>query len=414
MRARMTNNTQPKAAHVADVAPGFDLILGMILGLFIGLVSAQGAMAQGMPGGGPSQVGVVTATLSAVPFYQTLPGRAVALQEANIRPTVEGIIDEIAYEAGKSVKTGDLLFRLRQDRYAAAAVAAEAEKAGAEAALSAAQSTVARYRKLVGQGVSQADLDTAEANLLAAQATLSAAKSDLTLAQIDLDGTEIRSPIDGIPALPDISVGAVVTANQTTALTTVRRVDPIYVDMAESSARILRNRNRVASGELVRSDDVAITLTLEDGSQYDSLGTFVSPDTQVSATTGTVSLRIQFDNPDRLIMPGQFLRVNVKLGSTQAILVPQRATRRGSDGSLTAFKVQDGKAMQITLTETGSYQNAWIVTDGITAGDQIIVDGLKSLTDGAQVTPQPVEITAEGLVEDVTAAPAADTTVTQP
>ena len=383
------------------------ILRGSLVAIVMGL--SHSANAQGVPPGsqGPTAVGVITAQTETIPYTLTVPGRAVAFQEASIRPTVEGIVEDINYEPGKALKAGDLMFTLGQDRYLAASAAAKAEQAGAEASLAAAQSTVTRYRGLVGAGVTQVQLDTAEADLLAAKASVSSAQSSATIAGINLKGTEIRSPIDGIPSVSAVSVGAVVTANQSDALTTVRRLDPIYVDMMESSARMLQVRSQISSGQLTSGQSLQASLTLEDGTLYDGEGTFVSPGTEVSTTTGTIQLRIQFKNPDRLILPGQFLRVDVQLGTTEAILVPQRATSRTSDGRLTAFVVKDGKAALVNLSETGSYKNAWIVTEGLNDGDKIIVDGLKSLRADAQVEPAEVVIGEDGLVEDAgTAEPA--------
>lgn len=361
--------------------------------------------AQGMPGQGPVEVGIVTAQITTVPYSVTLPGRAVAFESANIRPTIEGIVEQVNYRPGVKLAAGDLMYTLQKDRYAAAAGAALAEKTGAEEAVAAAARTVERYSALVGAGVTQAQLEAAQTELLQARATLSSAQSAVTVANLDLAGTEIRSPIEGIPSVSEISVGAIVTANQTTALATVTRMDPIYVDMTESSARMLRTRNRIDSGDLVRGDKMDVALTLEDGSVYGGKGTFVSPGTTVSTTTGALELRLQFDNPERKILPGQFLRVTVTVGTSQAILVPQRGTKRGSDGKLSALIVRDGKAARVVLTESGSYQNNWIVTDGVSVGDQVIVDGLKTLQAGAEVLPVPVSIDENGLVVDVKAAP---------
>nr|WP_325248995.1 efflux RND transporter periplasmic adaptor subunit [Amylibacter sp.] len=367
--------------------------------------SALPVHAQGMPGQGPVEVGIVTAQITTVPYSVTLPGRAVAFESANIRPTIEGIVEQVNYRPGVKLAAGDLMYTLQKDRYAAAAGAALAEKTGAEEAVAAAARTVERYSALVGAGVTQAQLEAAQTELLQARATLSSAQSAVTVANLDLAGTEIRSPIEGIPSVSEISVGAIVTANQTTALATVTRMDPIYVDMTESSARMLRTRNRIDSGDLVRGDKMDVALTLEDGSVYGGKGTFVSPGTTVSTTTGALELRLQFDNPERKILPGQFLRVTVTVGTSQAILVPQRGTKRGSDGKLSALIVRDGKAARVVLTESGSYQNNWIVTDGVSVGDQVIVDGLKTLQAGAEVLPVPVSIDENGLVVDVKAAP---------
>ena len=184
------------------------------------------------------------------------------------------------------------------------------------------------------------------------------------------------------------------------ALMTVTRLDPIYVDIEESSARIQRVREQISLGVLQPDKEVETRLTLENGTEYDKTGKVVVPGALVSTTTGTTNIRVEFDNPDRLIMPGQFLRVEATLGTTEAILVPQGATSRSSDGTLTAYVVRDGKAAQIELTESGSYQNDWIVTGGIETGEQLIVDNFHNLRNGVEVTPVPVTISSDGVIED--------------
>src|SRR5690606_28344 len=174
----------------------------------------------------------------------------------------------------------------------------------------------------------------------------------------------------------------------------------IYVDVSESSARMLRNRARISAGQLVVNGGVTTQLILETGEEYQGEGRIVSPGIAVSPTTGTVPIRLQFDNPDRMILPGQFLRVQLTLGTTRAVLVPQRATSRASDGTLTAFVARDGKAQQVTLSEQGSYRNSWIVTQGISPGEQLILDGLENLRAGTEVTTVPVTIDAQGVVRE--------------
>ncbi|NIZ10891.1 efflux RND transporter periplasmic adaptor subunit [Pseudooceanicola sp. HF7] len=372
----------------------------LLLACLVLLVLPAQVRAQFGGAGGPAQVGVVTLEQSLVPYTVTLPGRAVAHDDTEVRPRVEGIIEEIAYRPGTRVAAGDVLFRLETDTYDLALLAAEAQRASARSAVAVAQSTVDRYNKLTSAAISQADRDGADATLASAQATLAAAEASLKSAQLNLDRTVIRSPIDGIVGLSDYSVGALVTANQSDPLTTVTRVDPIYVDVQESSARMLRNRARMESGALQPSDKVEIRLVLETGRIYEGTGTLVTPSTAVSTTTGTVDFRFEFDNPDRLLMPGQFLRVTAEVGKIEAILVPQRATSRSSDGTLTAFVAEDGTARQVTLTTQGAYQNAWIVTAGVEDGQRLVVDGLRNLAAGAQIAPVPVTIDADGIVRD--------------
>ncbi|WP_253913286.1 efflux RND transporter periplasmic adaptor subunit [Pseudoruegeria sp. HB172150] len=339
-----------------------------------------------------------------VPYSVTLPGRAVASERTEIRPRVGGIIAEIAYTPGRTLEIGDLLFRLEPDTYEVAYAAAEAERTGAAAALDAAQSTVDRYVRLEGTGVTSSDLQTAQADLAQAKATLSAAEAALKSARLDLDRVDIRSPIAGVVDVSAVSIGTLVTANQTDALTTVTAMDPIYVDVAESSARMMRIRSRIASGSMQPGGQLEAVLTLENGEIYESTGRLVAPGLSVSTTTGAIDLRFEFENPDRMILPGQFLRVRIIVGEQRAILVPQRATERQSDGTLTAFIARDGTAERVELTYSGTHKNGWIVTDGVAAGDEVILDGLTNLTNGAAITTVPVTINAAGVVED--AAPA--------
>lgn len=344
------------------------------------------------------EVGVITLEASDVPYSVTLPGRSTAFEEVAIRPRVSGVISEVLYEPGSDVTKGEVLFRIDGDTYQADVDAAEADVAGAEAALRSAGTTLSRYQKLVGTGVTAADVDTAEVDVMQAKATLSAARAALELARLDLERTEITSPIDGIAVLPEVSVGDLVTANQEGALTTVTRIDPIYVDVQESITRVQQTRERLAQGSLNRGARIEAELELENGSMFEGQGTFVSPPVSVSTTTGTSVIRLRFDNPRRGILPGQFLRVKLTFGTTPSILVPQGATSRASDGTLTAFVAADGKAEKRTLAAQGSYNNAWIVTEGVKIGEQLIVDGLRNLQRGAAVSPIDVVISETGVV----------------
>lgn len=371
-----------------------------VLAAAVALTLSQTPMllAQQQGTGAAREVGVVTLETADVPYSVTLPGRSTAFEEVAIRPRVAGVISEILYEPGSDVQKGDVLFRIDGDTYQADVDAAEADVAGAEAALRSAETTLSRYEKLVGTGVTAADVDTATVDVMQAKATLSAAKAALELAKLDLERTEIISPIDGIALLPEVSVGDLVTANQSDELTTVTRIDPIYVDVQESITRIQQTRDRLDQGSLTRGDRIEAELELETGRMFEGQGTFVSPPVSVSTTTGTSVVRLRFDNPRRGILPGQFLRVKLTFGTTPSILVPQGATSRASDGTLTAFVYTGGKAEKRTLSSQGSYDNAWIVTEGVEAGERLIVDGLRNLQSGAAVSPVEVTISETGVV----------------
>ncbi|MDO5606264.1 MAG: efflux RND transporter periplasmic adaptor subunit [Paracoccus sp. (in: a-proteobacteria)] len=352
-------------------------------------------------GGGPVAVGVMAAERAAVPVTVELPGRAVAYQMAAIRPRVGGEIVEIPYQPGTEVAPGTLLFRLEDETLAAELAAAESAVLSAQSALGAARATVERYGRLSGSGVSRVDLENAEVAQAASEASLGAALSRRDLAQLALRRTEVTSPISGLVSVTSFSVGDIVSAGQSEALTDVIQIDPIYVDVSESRARILRHQQSVAEGSLQRPGVPSdARLTLETGEVYPLPGRILSPGTEVSATTGTVPIRLQFPNPDRKILPGQFVRVTLTIGSIEAVLVPQRATSRSAAGKLTAFIARDGRAVQVALNEQGSYQNAWIVTSGLDEGDLLILDGLSNLRDGAEVSTVAVTIDADGVVRD--------------
>lgn len=367
--------------------------------------------AQAQPRGGPVDVGVITVALEDAPIVTTLAGRAVAYESVDIRPRVGGVVGEISYAAGRRIEVNDLLFKIEDDSYAAEVESAEAEVASAEASLADAEATLNRYQRLENTAVTAADVQTAEADVAKARAAVRVAQATLRVARLNLERTEVRSPIAGYPSVPNVSVGDIVTSNQTDALTTITRLDPIYIDVEESSARILRLRQQIASGALRPGARLEMRLILENDAEYDSLGEIVAPGRTVSTTTGVTEFRVQFDNPERLIMPGQFLRVEATIGTMRAFLVPQRATSRSGGGALTAYVVREGRAVQVTLTDNGVYNNAWIVTNGLEEGDLLIIDNLRSVSDGVAVSTTPVRLTEEGLVVDaaseIDAAPAA-------
>ncbi|WP_135506939.1 efflux RND transporter periplasmic adaptor subunit [Roseovarius aestuariivivens] len=372
--------------------PRFLAIVSLCALIFAPPVSAQA------PGGqGPKPVGVITLEKQAVPFTLTVPGRAVAFQESLIRPQVSGIIEDVVYDEGADISTGDIMFRINDDTYAADVRAAEAMVARAESALQAARNTLSRTEQLRELATSEAQLEDARVGVLSAEAELDSALATLELARLDLERTEITSPIDGEASVAAVSVGAVVTARQAEALATVTRLDPIYVDLVESSARVVRIQDLIRNGAINTDEAYRFDLILETGDTYDQPGKLVSQSAGVSTTTGTAEFRVRFPNPEHILRPGQFLRVDVTLGTRQAFLVPQRAARRNAEGVLTFYLVRDGKAEQIRAESLGVYDNAWIVAEGIEPGERLVVDGLTGLRSGAEVAPQPVTLTKDGV-----------------
>ncbi|WP_108260133.1 efflux RND transporter periplasmic adaptor subunit [Mangrovicoccus ximenensis] len=376
---------------------------GLAAGAAIGLAAiASAASAQQQDGAPPMEVGTIELHRQQVPRVVTLPGRAVAYQSVDVRPRVDGVVEEILYKPGQPLSVGDPLFRIDDASYRAQVASDAAALATAEANLPVAQSDYSRAQQLAGRGYTEAEVESARAALAEAEATLDAANAALDYSRTQLGWTTISSPIEGRPDVAAVSVGDLVTAGQADALTTIVQSDPIYVDMLEASARMISVRQQIEAGELTMSSDLAATLTLENGSIYRGTGTLVSPGTTVSTTTGTFTLRFSFDNPHNVILPGMFLRGDITIGTTDAFLVPQRAATRNSSGQLTAYLAGgDGQSHQVTLEDEGSYGNAWIVSEGLGEGDLLIVDGLRAMADGQAVRPVPVEIDGDGVTRDL-------------
>ncbi len=386
----------PSVARLAAAARV--LLLGAALAAPAGPAPAQ----QGAPGAAapPARVGVMEMHRQPAPRVAALPGRAVAYQQVEVRPRVDGMVQAILYTPGAPLKVGEPLFQLDDAAYAAEVASDEAALAAAEAQLPLAEAALTRAERLQGSGYTEAEVEAARSALAEAQAARDSARAALQLARTQLSWTTIRAGIEGVADVAGVSVGDLVTAGQSDALTTLTRLDPIYVDMQETSARILAMRREIEAGTVARASTLAARLTLETGEVYEGEGALAAPGRLVSTSTGTVTMRFRFANPRHMILPGMFLRGEVELGETQAFLVPQRAAGRDRAGALTAFVVAaDSTARSVQLTEIGSWNNAWIVTAGLEEGDRLILDGMKSLRAGMAVDPTPSTIDADGLVQ---------------
>ena len=343
--------------------------------------------------------GVVTLQWQAVPLTLSLSGQALSEQDATIRPLVDGVITDILYHAGTTVNKGDPLFQIEQESYAAALEVARAELASAEAALPSAQDNLKRYEKLAGTGVTQAEVDSARTALRQAQAAIAAARADVRSAKINLDRTTIVSPITGMVANAEVSIGDLVTAGQSGELTTVTRLDPIYVDLSEASSRVLEMRKRIESGEITRGSEIETRLVLENGEQYSVRGVVESLGRKVSTTTGTLTVRVKFDNPDLFILPGMFLRASLTLGHIEAYRVPQLAAKPQPDGTVLTWVLdKENKAKKFNLTPAGNYDNSWIIHDGLNGPTTVLVDNLDNLREGMTIKPISVSINQQGVI----------------
>jgi membrane fusion protein (multidrug efflux system) len=359
---------------------------------------------QAAAGAGATQqaapVGVVALNKGTFPVTTILPGRAEAFQTADIRPQVSGLIRDIPFREGAEVKKGDLLYQIEDAPYLAAVAQAQANIAKAEASVPSAQSNFDRYQRLVGSGATQIEFETAKTTLLQARAEVEAAKAALTAADIDLDHTKITAPFDGVIDQTAYNVGNVVAANQTTALTTVRQLDPVYILLTESSTNLLRLRDAIKSGDLQgNAGNAAFRLILENGKEYDHKGTLDMSKSIVSETTGTFIIRVRFPNPDRIVLPGMYVRATLELGAEAGYALPQLATSRNANGELTAqFVSADGKVETRIFKNASPSNNSWLVTEDVKDGDQLIVSGLQSITAGMPVKPVPMKINEKGIV----------------
>lgn len=345
------------------------------------------------------EVAVFDVTTAAQALTTTLPGRASAHLIAEIRPQVGGIIQKRLFNEGDTVKAGQALYQIDPQPYEAALAQAKATVSSASATLKAAQLKARRDAQLVKiDAISAEDNESAQAALLEARASLQSAQAAQRTAQINLDYTRINAPINGRTATSSVTPGALVTAEQTTALTTVQQLDPIYVDFTQPSSTLLRLKRELADGKLAASeqqDATRISLELEDGSTYAHAGTLTFNGVSVDESTGSVTFRAVVPNPDGLLMPGMYMKATIQEGvQRDAILVPQQAVSRDERGGATALVVVDGTVQQRELTLARAVDNRWWVSQGLEAGDRVIVEGVQKVRVGQQVQVRDNTLTA--------------------
>lgn len=328
------------------------------------------------PAAPPPQVGVVT--LKTQPFTLTseLPGRTSAFRVAEVRPQVNGIILKRLFKEGADVKVGQQLYQIDPAVY-------EATLKSAEANLRSTKSIADRYKQLVDeQAVSRQEYDTAVANRLESEANLQSA-------QINVRYTKVYAPISGRIGRSSVTEGALVSNGQSEALATIQQLDPIYVDVTQSSVELLQLRRELESGRLQKAGDNAATvkLVLEDGSQYAHEGKLEFSEVSVDQTTGSVTLRAIFPNPDHTLLPGMFVHAQLQAGvNSAAILAPQQGVTRDLKGMPTALVVgPDNKVELRQLKASRTVGNQWLIEDGLKAGDRVITEGLQYVRPGVEV-----------------------------
>lgn len=364
--------------------------LTFLLVLVLAGCDGQDQTAAQKAGGAPKpQVSVVTLHPQSVAITGELPGRTTASLTAEIRPQVNGIIKARLFKEGGEVKAGDPLYQIDSATYQAALSSALATLQKANAAVPSAEAKVERYQGLVKQNaVSKQDFDDANAALAQVKADVASAKASVDTARINLAYTLIEAPIGGQVDKSALTQGALVTANQDTVLTTIRTIDPINVDVTASSTDLLNWKQAIKDGRLkFNGPDVNVKLKLDNGSTYPLTGKLAFAESNVSQTTGTFGLRAEFANPDRLLLPGMYVRAVIEEGvAPNSYLVPQRAVTRNTKGEATAmFVTADGKVEQRVLPVGSNVGNNWLVSSGIHDGDRVIVEGTLLVRPGQAV-----------------------------
>ncbi|NJA87665.1 efflux RND transporter periplasmic adaptor subunit [Rhodocyclus tenuis] len=343
----------------------------------------------------PPEVGVLKIEAEPLRLTTELAGRTVPYLVSEVRPQVGGIIQTRLFTEGGEVKAGQPLYQINPNTYQATFDSAKASLEKAEANLDSTRNKASRYEELVAiKAVSRQDYDDSQSALKQAQAEVAMARAALDTARVNLAYTRVVSPIAGRIGRSTVTPGALVTANQDASLATVQQLDPIYVDVTQSSADLLRLRQEFASGKLKRSGDshAVVKLLLEDGSTYALDGKLQFSDITVDKGTGTITLRAVFPNPKGELLPGMYVRALLEEGvDEQAILAPQRAVTRDTKGNPTALVVgANGTAELRTLTTRRVVGDKWLVSDGLKAGDTLIVDGLQKIAPGAPVKAVPL------------------------
>ncbi len=377
-----------------------------MMGLVICVTGLAGCKQQqaAAPPPEPPEVAVIVVASQRVSLSTELPGRTSPYMVAEVRPQVSGIIQSRRFEEGQDVKAGDVLYQIDPAPYQAAFDRAKAALAVAEANLPAVQARSERYKKaLAERAVSRQDYDEAVAALHQAEATIALRKAEMESARIDLSYTPVAAPISGRIGRSHFTVGALVTAHQAAPLATIHQLNPIYVDVAQSSAELLRLKRNLETGRLSTDLDNQrqVRVILEDGTPYPLVGTLQFRDVKVDPTTGSYTLRVVLPNPDHLLLPGMFVRAAIEEGIIKdAILAPQQGVSRDHRGHPVALVVDaEGKVEQRLLNADRAIGDKWLVSSGLAPGDRMIVEGLQKVRPGVPVKVVPFEAgSPDGLV----------------
>jgi membrane fusion protein (multidrug efflux system) len=352
------------------------------------------ATRHGAPPASAPEVGTLILHTQPVVLTTELPGRTAPVIVADVRPQITGLVQSRNFNEGAEVAAGDVLYQVDPATYQAQVQSAKAALAKAQANLHSAKLKAQRYSELVAiKAVSQQDNEDIASSMQQAEADVASSQAALETSLINLRYTRIVAPVSGRIGKSTVTPGALVTANQTTALATVQKLDPIYVDMSQSSTMFLRLKRELETGQLGRTGSgAAVTLLLEDGSTYSLPGTLQFSDVTVDQNTGAITLRAVFPNPNRELLPGMFVHAVLQEGVDEnALLVPQAAVSRNASGTATAYVVGSDGRLQLRQLKTGrAIGDQWLVNAGLQAGDRLVVDGQQRAAPGVAVIAVPL------------------------
>ena len=373
------------------VAQQVTIAVGALLLLVLAYLLFWPKGAPQMPPPGPTPVGVVVVTEQPVTLTTELPGRTAAYETSEVRPQVNGLIRARLFTEGDYVTAGQALYQVDPSSYRASVTNARGALANAQATVASSEALARRYGELVKiNAISKQDYENALASARQVRANVEMQRGNLQDAEINLSRTTIRAPISGRIGISSYTTGALVTAQQIAPLTTIQRLDPLYVDIKQSSADLLKLRQQMLAGQL-SGGTTPVQLILETGSEYPIVGQLRFADVTVDPTTGSQTIRAVFPNPQRLLLPGMFVRARLTQGiQSRGMLVPQAAVSRDPRGRPTVLVVGPGnKATVRIITADQSVGDNWLVTAGLKPGEKVIVEAGPLLQPGAPVTPQP-------------------------
>lgn len=371
--------------------------MAVLLALSLG-VTACGKKPAGMPMGGPADVGVVVVTSGPVNMTAELSGRTSAYLVSEVRPQVGGIIKSRLFTEGGYVKQGQSLYQIDPAPFQAQYASAQAAVAQAKAAQTTARLRAERYAELVKiNAVSKQDNDDAQATLAQAEASVASANAALQTASINLQYTKVIAPISGIISKSTVTPGALVTASQATELAKIQNIDQVYLDINQSVNDLMALKRAAASGTVGEANTADVELILQDGTVYPLKGKLQFSGVSVDESTGTVTLRALFPNPDGVLLPGMFAKARIVSGVVgNGILVPQPAVARDPKGNATVMVVtKDNKAAVRPVQVAQTVGDKWLVTGGLQTGEKVIVEGLQKIRPDAPVKPAIMGAAAE-------------------